>query len=249
MVENREHKRFAVKDKDINCWMLFANKVTVIDLCMSGISLQGDKRFEIGREYAVKLGYEDKVLSLKGTVVWSVLSGKSEGFFGNVGPIYKAGVKFTAAPLDKLSGLIDMIGSQKQRYSGLDSAHKVSRQLPAPKKFQINPPQKPILDMPGGYRLKRVSLNGLLVESEREIAIGTRLPMAISLPGNIAISFMGKVAYSYCLRAETASNTRYNVGIAYIDMSLDHKEKLKRLIRFLEDKSEASSLLVRSSSP
>jgi hypothetical protein len=245
MGEQREHKRFAVRDMGINCWIPLANKVTVNDLCMSGISLQANRRFDIGREYAVKLGYQDQFLSLKGTVVWSVLSGKSTGFSGNLGALYKAGAKFAAAPLDKLQGLINMIGSQTQRCSELDSAHQVSRQLPAQKKFQIDSDEKTIVDMTIGDRLKRVSLKSLLLESEREIAIGTRLPMSISIPGEMAISIMGRVAY--CLRGKTAAYTRYNIGIEYLDMSLDHTEKLKRLIGFWENKGKASYCSVGSS--
>jgi hypothetical protein len=245
MREERAHKRFVVRDMDIDGKMLFAREVKVMDVCMLGISLKADRRFEIGREYTVKLAYKDKALLLKGTVVWSVLNGKNTGSRGNVIPIYEAGIKFTGSPCDELRGLIDLIDSQKQRHSELDSVDKVSRQKPAPK-FQSDPLQKGIVDLTVGYRLKKVSLNGLLVESEWELALDTRLPMEISLPRHGAISFMGRVAY--CLRGESAANTHYNIGIEFIGMSLGDKEKVKRLIRLLNNRDEASPFYVRSGS-
>ncbi|MCL5422550.1 MAG: PilZ domain-containing protein [Nitrospirae bacterium] len=60
---------------DINGKMLFTSEVKPIDVSIGGICLKADRRFEIGREYTLKLEYDDKILSVNGSVVWSVLSG------------------------------------------------------------------------------------------------------------------------------------------------------------------------------
>jgi hypothetical protein len=158
MAEKRGYKRFVARGMGIDCWIRPANKVTLIDLCMSGISLQGDMRFEIGRQYAIKLECEDKVLSVKGAVIWSILSSKSERFPGDFAPVYRAGVKFIATPPDNLQGLIDMIGSRKQSYSKLDSAHKVGKQMPVSKKFHNDSAQKESTDVKVAGFDKRIHL-------------------------------------------------------------------------------------------
>jgi hypothetical protein len=241
MEDKRQHKRCVVQNMSINGKMLFANEVKVVDVSMSGISLQSERRFEIGREYLVKLAYEDKVLSLNGIVSWSVLSQQGEGTLGEGIPFYRAGIRFTTVPVEKLNELIEIIESHKRDSSEVDELHKVSGQR-LNTRFYIDPPSKTILNLPISYRVRKMSLSGMLVESDHELAIETRLPMEISLNGNGLISFKGRVAS--CLKGEAEGNARYNIGIEYINMSLENKEKLKDFIRLLENMEEDSSFFV-----
>jgi Tfp pilus assembly protein PilZ len=247
MEERRQHKRVAVQDMDIHGKMLFANEVRVINICMSGISLKSDRRFEIGREYSLKLEYEDKVLPLNGAVMWSVLSGRGRGLFGENIPIYKAGIKFTTVPTDKLNELIDVvmdvIDSHERDHYELEELHKVSEQGLINTRFHIDPIEKTVLNSPVSYRLRKVSLNGMVIESGHELAIGTRLPMELSLPGNRVISFDGRIAY--CLKMQAEGKALHSIGIEFAEMSLTHRERLKEFMLHLDNKNECSSFFVK----
>jgi hypothetical protein len=112
-------------------------------------------RFEIGRQYAMKLECEDKILSVKGTVIWSILSSTSEKSSGDFVPVYRAGFKFAGTPLDNLQELIEVISSRKQRFSKLDS-YKAVKQIPSLKKHHGDSAQKARADTAATTLDKRI---------------------------------------------------------------------------------------------
>ncbi len=238
MEDKRSHKRFTVEGMEISGKMLFANEVNVLDISVSGISLRADRRLEIGREYSLKLKYEDKVLSLNGVVMWSILNELRRISSDEMAPLYQAGIKFTDISPDKLGELMNFITFHKQTDYELEELHEVSGQRVGPR-FRIDPTTKPILQFPVGYTLKKLSLSGMLIESEHELALETRLPMEISLPGDEPISCSGRVAY--CVKADMEDTALYNIGIEFINMPEKDKEKLKNFIKILDERDEGSS--------
>jgi len=113
MNEKRLHKRFPVEGMDINVMMLSAREVKVLDISVGGVSLKADRRFDIGSKYSVNLKYKDKVLSLKGVVVWSALCELRKATTGGSIPIYRAGIKLTDFSTDGLNELIDSLASYR----------------------------------------------------------------------------------------------------------------------------------------
>jgi len=75
MQEDRKNTRFSAGDMDVTCRIILANTVEIRDISIDGISLKSYKRFEINREYQMKIECEDEVISLNGVVVWSALNG------------------------------------------------------------------------------------------------------------------------------------------------------------------------------
>lgn len=59
MQKNRKNARFSAVDMDVTCRIIFANTVEIRDISLDGISLKSDKRFEINREYQMKIECED----------------------------------------------------------------------------------------------------------------------------------------------------------------------------------------------
>ena len=217
--------------------MLFTNEVQVIDVSNGGIFVKADRRFEIGREYSVKLEYEDKVLSLHGIVAWSALSERGEGSFGRTVPIYKAGIRFADISMEKLNELIAHMGSAMPDGHESEQVNRTVTpgvQRVAPKKTVLKPRER--------YRLKKISLRGLLIESERELAIEATLPMELSLLGKRSIGLLGRVAY--CLKGEAEGASLYHIGIDFIDMSERDREKLRGFLSLIERKDGSSSCFV-----
>lgn len=115
MQDNRRFKRFSLKTLEIHGRMIAATEVKVVDISIGGIGIRANRRLNIGHEYALKLEARDKVLSLKGMVVWSKLSDNMLGSHGEVVPVYTAGLKFKAISDDKITQLLDFIEKHKNK--------------------------------------------------------------------------------------------------------------------------------------
>jgi hypothetical protein len=90
--EKRSHKRYLVKNIRGN--MLFASDVGIINLSLGGAAIEADRRLNIGREYTLNLESSYETVSVRGKVVWSVISGrKGRPGAGDI-PVYRAGLQF-----------------------------------------------------------------------------------------------------------------------------------------------------------
>ncbi len=109
MQENRRHKRFKLDSVEINGKMVFATYVKILDISIGGVSLKADRRLNIGSEYVLKLEGGNSIISAKGMVVWSALSGAREVRGGEVAPVYTAGMKFTDVSAERINQLLAFI--------------------------------------------------------------------------------------------------------------------------------------------
>ncbi len=106
MKSKRRYKRYKLDSMGINGKMVFATDVKILDISVGGVSLKADRRLDIGNEYVLKLENRDRLISVKGVVVWSSLSGTREGAGGEAVPIYTAGLKFTDSSPEKIEELL-----------------------------------------------------------------------------------------------------------------------------------------------
>ena len=107
--ERRQHKRFKVEHMKVNSEMPSATDVKIIDISKSGVFVKADKKLDIGKQYALKIGYGNKVLFVKATVVWSLLADNVENTDGSIIPIYIAGMQLTDVLRGEITEIISMI--------------------------------------------------------------------------------------------------------------------------------------------
>ncbi len=93
MREARRYKRFKLNDCEITGKIILFNEVKVIDISIGGISLEANRRLNIGSDYNLKLEGKNTI-SMRGTVVWCTLGETSKVARGEVMPIYSAGMQF-----------------------------------------------------------------------------------------------------------------------------------------------------------
>jgi hypothetical protein len=116
--ERRRHKRLRVEHLKINGEMPTAGDIRVLNISMSGILLKADSRLEIGRRYAIRIGYADRVLSAKAAVVWSLLLEGRECTGGDIKPIYLAGMQFTNASDKEIREIISLMDFAARNIAG-----------------------------------------------------------------------------------------------------------------------------------
>jgi tetratricopeptide (TPR) repeat protein len=112
--ERRRHKRLKVGHLKIDSEMPSAGGIRILNISMSGVLLKAGSRMEIGRKYAVRMEYKDKVLPAEAHVVWSLLLESMEDADGDIKPIYLAGMKFTDVSGKEIKEIVNLIESDTE---------------------------------------------------------------------------------------------------------------------------------------
>ena len=216
---------------EINGKMVLAKYVKILDISIGGICLKTEKRLNVGGEYTLKIEGKGSVLTVRGVVVWASLSESSVDSIGDIIPIYKAGMKFVDVPNEKINEIVNFIEDHKRDIDKLVDLYAPSgRRIYV--RICIEDPEKAVLNYHGSYKVKSLSLDGMLIESEHSLEIESKMPMEITLTENSCIKFLGRVAS--CLLIKNKDIEHYDIGIEFIEMSENDREILVELIRLLD---------------
>jgi hypothetical protein len=212
MQEKRRHPRFSVEG--IQGTMVQASFVEIVNMSIGGVALRADIRLNIGREYTLKLDVEGRVVQTKGTVVWSVLSGRRKGPSGEDVTQYSAGLRFRDVLTGTLADLVTFIDDNK-----LINEHRMSGL-----RFRIDAPDKALIDALHAYKVQIISLSGMLIEINQPLDLEGLFPMEILTPQGEAVKFVGRIAS--CLEVSDEGPPHYEVGVEFIEMSPNDRSRL-----------------------
>lgn len=230
MKERRRYPRFSVEIMDLNGKILFANEVKILDLSVGGALIKADKRLNIGRNYVLKIESKDRNLTVQGTVVRCTLS-ESRKVRGNIIPIYTAGMQFTNLSTEKMNEIVDFIREnlaqhEKREVCKPDMFKTSGVRLHV--RFLIENPEKASVQYYDVYKVRKISLCGMLIESEEPVKAGDRLSMEMKLFEDKVIHFMGKIIN--CQPLKDTFPMIYEIGIEFDEMPEENKMVLKRFI-------------------
>jgi hypothetical protein len=218
-MEQRRAPRFVVEG--IHGTMTSASQVEVLNMSISGAAIRLDRNLRVGGEYSLRLELNDTVLAVKGIVVWSVLSEIQKGREDETKPFYSAGMKFKDILSQRLMELLEFIDQhkivQENRLGGL--------------RFHIDAPGKALLDVPTTYRVRVISLSGLLMETEQPLELRQDYPMEVTLDSGEAFRFKGRIAY--CSAPVDPASQRYQIGVAFVEMTAADRARLGKFIESL----------------
>jgi len=233
MHDKRKHKRLTLRVLDIHGHMVFATEVKVLDISIGGIRLKANRRLNIGSEYALKLEDKNKVVSLKGAVVWSSLSEHKDITGGEVVPIYTAGLKFVNLSAEKITQLLEFIECHMKEEVHVMGSSRLNI------RFHINGEEKSILNYPASYKVKKISLGGMLIECVQALEVESRIPMEVFLSDDAAIRFVGRIVS--CGVIDSGDLKQYDIGIEFLDLKDIDKGILATFIDYcvaIENRSE-----------
>ena len=236
--ENRRYTRLKLDIMEINGMLMFANEVEILDISIGGISLRADRRMNIGTEYSLKIKDKASVIPLKGTVVWSLLSGTRKSPDGGAVPLYTAGMSFSGLSSEKIRELTRFIAEHCPQHYRDDNMHCLSG-LRFNIRYAINAGETALLNYPESFRVKKISLGGMLIECTHEIEVEERLPMELSLPGDTLITFGGRVAS--CLPTDYEDRRLFAIGIEFVDIAESERARLAEFISMLTETDERLS--------
>ncbi len=226
MHEKRRYKRYKLNDLEVHGKMVLATEVKVIDISISGIAVKADKRLNIGSDYTLKLE-GSKTVSLRGTVVWSSLNETRKGPQGEMIPVYAAGMQFKAMSNERTTELQYLIDSHK-----IEEVHVIGgTRLDI--RFHIKDPENAIVLYPDNYKVKTISLGGMLIECVRNFEIESRIPMEMFIHDDKRLKFVGRVASSQVIDKE--AKKQYDIGIEFLDLTEKDREVLASFINHRDE--------------
>jgi hypothetical protein len=131
--ERRRHKRLRVEHLRIDSKMPPADGVRILNISLSGILLKTCSRLKIGRKYAVRIGYANRVVLAKADVVWSLLLESLEGARGDIKPLYLAGMQFANVSDKEIEEIVNLIKSDAREIASVHKAvpAELMREMPA----------------------------------------------------------------------------------------------------------------------
>ena len=222
MKNRRRHKRFTLNVTEVDAIMMFAAEVKVIDIGIGGVSLKANRRLNIGNEYALKLDDKNKVIRVKGTVVWSSLCESKAGPDGEVVPIYTSGLKLANMSNERITELLNFIEGHKKEEVHVIEGNRLNV------RFHLDNADKAVLNIPASYEVREVSLGGMLIECLQEFEVGSTIPMSLSLRDDKLIEFIGRVAS--CRVMYSGCQKHYAIGIEFLDLMDKDREVLTPFI-------------------
>jgi c-di-GMP-binding flagellar brake protein YcgR len=226
MKDRRRYERIVIKGLDIECKMQFVAEVKLLNISFSGAAISLDRRLHIGREYTLHFERADKMLTLKGKVVWEKLAGTDKTEKGDVIPIYNAGIQFDNVLTEKATEIIKFIQANMPK-------KQVNKRLQGLRIQIVEPDRGYVSGLSGGYQVVKISLGGMLIESEHKFDVESKLKMEMSLSKKEEpIRFVGRIAS--CITRSTKTPMIYETGVEFLDMIEEDKQRLKQFINNLQ---------------
>jgi len=224
--DQRKHKRYIIEGMDLKCRMVFATEVRLKDISLSGASIIVNKRLNIGSRYTLKVIDNGTELSLNGEVVWETIQGSKKTPTGEVVPIYHAGLKFE-----------NILSGKGAELMGLLTDTAIKRNL-VPRlggvriKMDVN---GSVLDYPHSFSIKKISMGGMLLETDRPMEKEKRYPVEISLFKGEGPPLKCVARVASCLPHPSGNKNLFDVGVEFLNLSDTDRLRLERFIGTLKD--------------
>ncbi len=216
-IAKRRHTRHDVKD--IRGSLLFTIDVSVVNMSVDGMAIESKKRLNVGRNYILKLSHDNKSLKLTGRVVWCNLSKALKGEDDSVVPIYNAGIEFENVISDKAR---DIVGFMEENV-----IIKLENRMFG--RFKVRPKKSVNLDSEFDFHVKKISLSGMLIETELLPDLESIFDMEININGT-GINIQGRIAYINQIGEKEFKRELSELGVEFKKFGEGAKEILEDFI-------------------
>lgn len=214
--DNRRNRRYLVDDLGGN--VFYTSELEVLNLSVDGAAIETTRRLELNRDYTFKIKCDNSFISLRGKVVWAVLVSKEDKKTGAVKPVYRAGIRFVDTLNEKADMLIKFIEENKLK--------KLENRLGGVR-FKISAKGKMEVDLIHEYRVKKISLSGMLVETEYPFEVESHHEIELFI-NDRRLMILGRVAN--VREVNSGGISRYEIGIEFFELP-EYDEKT--LVEFL----------------
>ncbi len=218
--ESRKCRRYAVEGLRGN--VLNSTDLDILNISIDGAAIETPKRLELNREYTFKIKSQDGIVNIKGYVVWAKLISKEQKGSDTMMPVYRVGIRFTETLSEKAKALADFI--EKNNI-------KVSEDRLGGLRFKIANTENFKLDYPYEYTVKKISLSGMLIETEYSLELNSSHYIELFIHDQ-QLNIIGRVAN--CEKMEDSLTARYGIGIEFTTVLYEDQTILKDFLKTLD---------------
>lgn len=147
-------------------------EVRVLNLSLGGMAVETHDYLRFGRQYSVNLDHEGRRVTLVATVAWCKLKGTRRQSSGEVAPVYRAGLRFQVLSGERLQELWKII----RGHAVVEVDDSVFG--------RFAPEQPKVVELDSDYRfsVRKLSLSGMLIETDFVPELDSLLPLEVLLP-------------------------------------------------------------------
>ncbi len=225
MHKQRRHTRIRLDIPTMDGKMLLTDNAEILNLSSGGALLQSDKGLIVGNRYLITCAGRGKGIRVTGVAVHSEFAGPGEREGGESTARYTAHIRFDDGQAEKIAYLIDSVEGDREMGASMETERR--RHV----RFRMTMPLESILSHTGRFKVKTMSLNGMLIQSMQPLEINRTVPMELSLTTGSQVSFIGRVAS--CIKTNDNSRESYDIGVEFQELTETGRSMLRAFISSL----------------
>ena len=213
--ERRADRRYRVSG--VRGQFLFSTDARVIDMSLNGMSIETGNPLKVGREYTLSLDRDGEPITLSGKVVWCTLVRTTRDERGDVLPVYRAGVHFEDVITGKAGRLLDFIHQ--------NAVVSLEKRLFG--RFRVETDQSADLGFEADFRVRQISISGMLVETDIAPPVDTRCRMEISFR-SLSFKTDARVVRVQTIEREAPL---FSLGVQFLGLAPESRLALEEFIQ------------------
>ena len=216
--ERRVHPRHPVAGVSGN--FLFSTDGKILNLSLDGMAIETSEYLQVGRTYSLKLVHEDEELILDGQVVWCRMVGTAQSDDDGQRPLYNAGVHF--------AGLMSETSREVHRFLGANAVVSLESRLFG--RFRLHEAETANLDYQASFRVEKISLNGMQVNSDTFVEAGVEIDLELRIRRH-TVTTTGRVVHSRRLEPQPGVESASHLGVEFLQMDEATEAAITKIIR------------------
>lgn len=213
---NRRYPRYEVAG--LAGHLVVPIRIRVINVSLGGMAFETNNYLQFGRAYTLRLEGEERSLSLTGTIAWCSLRETTRNEQGEILPVYRAGLKFEALSGERSRELWDLI----REHALVDLEDSVLG------RFKVSLPADTRMGSSYDFSVCKLSLSGLLIETDFEPDLEARFDLQIQL-GARRWGSQARVA-SIPRVGRRSAGVLTQVGLEFCELATEQRIELRSFI-------------------
>jgi hypothetical protein len=219
-MEKRQFKRVRLDLVEMGGTMMIIDPVEIVNISFGGAFIRTAYQLNVGRDYLMTLVADGDRAELRCRVVHSGRTAHEE-ITRTKAAAYSSGIKFKNGQDALIAGFLKSLSSKNVLKASAATEQRLSV------RFRITLPLDISLSHPARFKVKTISLGGMLIQSDRALEINSVLPMGLSLSPDVWINFDGRIA---SCNATDVSRELYEIGVAFTRLNDKDRSQLKTFI-------------------
>ncbi|MDX1501056.1 MAG: PilZ domain-containing protein [Thermoanaerobaculia bacterium] len=196
---------------------LLSSDAKVLNISIDGMAIEAVSSLKVGRDYSLKLTHRGASLPLVGKVVWCSLVRTQRDEWGEVQPVYRAGLHFEK--------VLESSADQLQTFILENAMVSLEKRLFG--RFRLQTQQEARVECEAEFRVLQLSVSGMLIETDVSPPVDSTHRMEVRFP-SFEFATLARIVRSERTGGEDGSQHR--LGIEFVDPDEEVRDRLEEFI-------------------